>query len=32
MLAPVVTVVGYEWRGHRHQAESLELMAREGDA
>lgn len=23
MLAPVVTVVGYEWRGHRHQVESL---------
>lgn len=23
MLAPVVTVVGYEWKGHRHQAESL---------
>lgn len=23
MLAPVVTVVGYEWRGHRHQAAAL---------
>lgn len=23
MLAPVVTIVGYEWKGHRHQAESL---------
>lgn len=23
MFAPVVTVVGYEWKGHRHQAESL---------
>jgi low temperature requirement protein LtrA len=23
MLAPVVTVVGYEWRGHRHEAASL---------
>jgi low temperature requirement protein LtrA len=22
-LAPVVTVVGYEWRGHRHQAQVL---------
>jgi low temperature requirement protein LtrA len=22
-LAPVVTVVGYEWRGHRHQAAAL---------
>lgn len=24
-LAPVVTVIGYEWRGHRHQADSLAL-------
>ncbi|KGQ18596.1 putative membrane protein [Lysobacter dokdonensis DS-58] len=23
MLAPVVTVIGYEWRGHRHEAASL---------
>jgi low temperature requirement protein LtrA len=23
MLAPIVTVVGYEWKGHRHQAESV---------
>jgi low temperature requirement protein LtrA len=23
MLAPVVTVVGYEWIGHRHQVESM---------
>ena len=23
MLAPVVTVIGYEWRGHRHQAMAL---------
>jgi low temperature requirement protein LtrA len=23
MLAPVITVVGYEWKGHRHQAESV---------
>lgn len=23
MLAPVVTVVGYEWKGHRHQAEAI---------
>ena len=27
MLAPVVTVVGYEWKGHRHQAESLAQLA-----
>lgn len=26
-LAPVVTVVGYEWRGHRHKAEVLALEA-----
>lgn len=26
MFAPVVTVVGYEMRGHRHQAEVLERM------
>lgn len=29
-LAPVVTVVGYEWRGHRHQADSLALDAVRG--
>jgi low temperature requirement protein LtrA len=29
-LAPVVTVVGYEWRGHRHQAEVLALDAGHG--
>jgi hypothetical protein len=29
MLAPAVTVVGYEMRGHRHQAEAL---AKEGAA
>lgn len=23
MLAPVVTVIGYEWKGHRHQAQVL---------
>lgn len=23
MLAPIVSVVGYEWKGHRHQAETL---------
>jgi hypothetical protein len=26
-LAPVVTVIGYEWRGHLHQADSLALDA-----
>lgn len=30
MLAPVVTVIGFEWLGHRHQAESLEKMERGG--
>ena len=29
-LAPVVTVVGYEWRGHRHQADTLALDAARG--
>jgi hypothetical protein len=29
-LAPVVTVVGYEWRGHRHQADALALDAVRG--
>ncbi len=29
MLAPAVTVAGYEIRGHRHQAEAL---ARDGSA
>jgi low temperature requirement protein LtrA len=29
-LAPVVTVVGYEWRGHRHQANALALDAVRG--
>jgi low temperature requirement protein LtrA len=27
MFAPVVTVVGYEWRGHRHEAAALERDA-----
>jgi hypothetical protein len=29
MLAPVVTVVGYEWLGHRHQAEAITEQIRE---
>jgi low temperature requirement protein LtrA len=30
MLAPVVTIVGYETRGHRHQAEALAADATSG--
>jgi hypothetical protein len=26
-LAPIVTVIGYEWRGHLHQVDSLALNA-----
>jgi len=25
-LAPVVTIIGYEWRGHRYQADALGLL------
>jgi len=28
MIAPVVTVVGYECKGHRHQVESSQSDAR----
>lgn len=31
-LAPVVTVIGYEWRGHQHQADVLALETVRGES
>jgi hypothetical protein len=32
MLAPVVTVVGYEWVGHAHEARALDISLGRADA
>ena len=30
-LAPLITIIGYEWRGHRHQSEVLALQESRND-